>query len=70
MGLYVSEYQIGLKVHLKILFIIFDYQGKYLRLAYSDNMNSEWKISKTKILEIKKFKKIFCMIILFLQKYI
>ena len=57
MGLYVSEYQIGL-CPLKILLLFSDHQGKYLRLAYSDNMNSEWKISKTKILEIKKFKKI------------
>ncbi len=42
----------------KYYLLFSDHQGKYLRLAYSDNMNSEWKISKTKILEIKKFKKI------------
>ena len=33
-----------------IIYYFPDHQGKYLRLAYSDNMNSEWKISKTKFL--------------------
>ena len=42
----------------KYYLLFSDHQGTYIRLAYSDNINSEWKISKIKILEVTKFKKI------------
>ncbi len=42
----------------KYYLLFSDHEGKYLRLAYSNNIYSKWKISKLKILEIKKLSKI------------
>lgn len=42
----------------KFYLIFSDHKGEYLRLAYSNRINSKWKISKYKILELKKKNKI------------
>lgn len=42
----------------KFYLIFADHKGEYLRLAYSNNINSKWKISKHKILQLTKSNKI------------
>ena len=43
----------------KYYLIFSDHRGSFLRLAYTNNLNSKWSISKNKILDVKDFKKIF-----------
>ena len=43
----------------KYYLIFSDHKGEFLRLAYTNKIYSKWKISKIKILDVKKYKNIF-----------